>query len=179
MTLTLAEESVPADEYVAPEKGAAKVSCTGKNGTVFGAGSYVRGDKVTMIAVPDEGYSFGGWYDKDGTLLSVSEVYDFVIQGDRTLKADFYIPQEYVSEESLTASRTGDVLTYEATVFDPEQAWLVAAWYDPTGRMLGSELLEAVSGQITADAAYTYKLFLVDRTIAPLTEAAVLAPVES
>ena len=34
-------------------------------GTVSGAGSYVYGEQVDLIAIPKSGYSFFGWYNGD------------------------------------------------------------------------------------------------------------------
>ena len=126
---------------------------------------------MTMAALPDEGYIFGGWYHEDGVLLSISEIYSFVIQEDETLQADFYAPQEYIPAESLSAQRTGEVISYGVTASEPDQVWLVVARYDAGGKMLGSELRDTADGQMTAESGCCYKLFLVDCAWIPLTEA--------
>ncbi|WP_026511600.1 Ig-like domain-containing protein [Butyrivibrio sp. LC3010] len=57
-------------------------------GTVLGSGKYPKGDPVTLIACPDEGYTFDGWYDGD-YLLETDSVYRFAACNDICVSAKF------------------------------------------------------------------------------------------
>ena len=62
---------------------------TPENGTVTGNCSpYQRGDTVTLLAVPNEGYSFEGWYIGDTKVCSTAE-YSFEIDTDVNLSVKF------------------------------------------------------------------------------------------
>ena len=65
------------------------------NGEVEGDGEYSLGENVTIIARPDDGYTFDGWYDGT-TKVSSSEAYTFTITKNVSLKAIFsiYNPEE-------------------------------------------------------------------------------------
>lgn len=57
-------------------------------GTVSGDGEYKNGDKVTLIATPDSGYTFDGWYS-DGVKVSDSERYTFTANENSSFSAVF------------------------------------------------------------------------------------------
>jgi uncharacterized repeat protein (TIGR02543 family) len=66
-----------------------------EGGQVYGAGEYPKGSNVTISAVPNAGYEFGGWcYDDPGeTYLDGHETYIIEnIQEDISLFASFYKP---------------------------------------------------------------------------------------
>ena len=132
----------------------------------------MKGDLATLAALPDEGFRFGGWYDGDGRLVSVNEVYSFVVQGDTELRPEFFAPRAYLPE-SLSAVLSDSVLTYEVTASEPERERLVIARYDAGGRMAGLELREAADGSLPAEPGCTWRLFLVDGAWVPLTEAVI------
>ena len=55
---------------------------------VTGDGTYSPGDSVTLVAEPEPGTEFSGWYDSDGDLVSASSTYTFTAQyGDISLYA--------------------------------------------------------------------------------------------
>lgn len=58
-------------------------------GTVSGDGKYKNGDKVTLTASPDDGYSFDGWYS-DGVKVSSSASYTFTANENASFSAVFY-----------------------------------------------------------------------------------------
>lgn len=57
-------------------------------GSVSGDGEYKNGDKVTLVAVPDSGYTFDGWYS-DGVKVSDSERYTFTANENASFSAVF------------------------------------------------------------------------------------------
>lgn len=65
------------------------VTVTASNGgRVQGGGSYYHGDIVTLTAVPDEGYSFVGWY-VNNQLVSTDTTYSFTATESVSLTALF------------------------------------------------------------------------------------------
>ncbi len=59
-------------------------------GTVGGQGQYATGSTVIATATPNAGYSFINWTD-NGTIVSTSSSYQFVLAANRTLVANFSI----------------------------------------------------------------------------------------
>ena len=59
-------------------------------GQPSGTGKYGEGDKVTLIATPNEGFKFSGWVDNDtGKVVSVEQTYTFIVEKDVVLSASF------------------------------------------------------------------------------------------
>ncbi len=59
-------------------------------GTVSGSGIYNYGTSVTMVAVPNDGYSFVNW-TSGGTIVSTAQDYTFTINSNRNLVANFML----------------------------------------------------------------------------------------
>lgn len=57
-------------------------------GVTTGGGSFAQGASVTVSAVPNAGYTFTNWTE-NGTQVSTSANYTFVLIGDRTLVANY------------------------------------------------------------------------------------------
>ena len=57
-------------------------------GATFGSGSYVTGTVVTVIESPNPGYTFLNWTE-GSTIVSTSSSYQFTINSNRTLVANF------------------------------------------------------------------------------------------
>ena len=64
------------------------VAITATNGTVTGAANYIKGSNVTVVATPDSGYKFNGWFI-DTTSVSSDATYTFVAEADVALIAKF------------------------------------------------------------------------------------------
>ena len=58
-------------------------------GTVSGAGVYGVGDMCRLKATANSGYTFMGWTDEEGVLVSSEAEYEFKVTGNRTLVAYF------------------------------------------------------------------------------------------
>ena len=72
-----------------------------EGGEVEGDGSYKLGEHITIIARPDDGYEFDGWY-KGSTRVSKNTKYTFTVKEDTQLEAVFtYVgfPDESVEGE--------------------------------------------------------------------------------
>lgn len=73
----------------APVTYTVSVSVDGEGGgSVSGGGSYKSGKRVTVIAAPDDGYEFKGWYSGD-SLMSTSKAYSFQASQNIDLTARF------------------------------------------------------------------------------------------
>ncbi|MFN4764033.1 InlB B-repeat-containing protein [Gillisia sp. Q332] len=57
-------------------------------GMLLGAGSFSNGSTVTVAAIPSEGYTFTSW-TVDGTVVSTSSSYQFEMDGNIALVANF------------------------------------------------------------------------------------------
>lgn len=59
-------------------------------GTVSGAGDYKDGDNVTIVATPDDGYQFDGWYS-NGSKISSTQKYSFTATENTSISAVFSV----------------------------------------------------------------------------------------
>ena len=81
------------------------------NGTVEGAGTYQAGDTVTIKAAAEDGYQFSGWKE-DGVVVSESAEYTFVVDGNRTLTAEFTVATLEWALSTLPSSAHWHSVTY-------------------------------------------------------------------
>lgn len=78
------------------------LSCN-DGGEVEGDGTYKRGDNITVIARPDDGYDFDGWYNGDKKVSSNTK-YTFTITDNTNLQAVFVI----VNDEPIESLDGGE-----------------------------------------------------------------------
>lgn len=96
IALVSEQEKIVANEFISSDQDAS-VNIKGnpiandetEGGSISGVGSYVRGDKVVLVANADEGYQFLGWYEEE-QLISNDNCYRFTAIQDRNLSAKFY-----------------------------------------------------------------------------------------
>ena len=88
-------QSIPADEFVSVKESAAVlITCKAQaddeneGGSIKGSGTYIRGNAVVLYAIPDDGYSFNGWYQGD-SLVSLNETYEFTARNNIVFTAKF------------------------------------------------------------------------------------------
>ena len=55
--------------------------------------SYFDGTVVTLTARPEPGFYVEGWYDQSGTLLSISRVFDVVVDANKVITLEFKLPR--------------------------------------------------------------------------------------
>jgi len=60
----------------------------GNGGTMKGNGTYVTGSSLAVTALPNTGYAFSCWMES-GKVVSTSAVYNFILNSDRNLIANF------------------------------------------------------------------------------------------
>ena len=96
------------------------------NGQVMGAGSYIKGNSILLLANPNEGYLLEGWYESGVKIAGAEELIGFEAVSNRTLEARFVADNGLSSDTTLseltinTGTLTPEfdprVLVYEATV---------------------------------------------------------------
>ena len=59
-------------------------------GTVIGAGQYGYGDLCRVKATANSGHTFLDWMDINGVAATDEAEYEFIVTGDRTLRANFF-----------------------------------------------------------------------------------------
>ena len=160
------------------------VSVEADHGHVNGTGTYPEGTRITLTAVPDEGFEFQMW--SDGSETNPKE---FVVMQDTTFRAHFYMPeveQEVVVDSIETNSVTitwdtvaGAVL-YELRIYKNGQL-VVTYEVDPDNNIIGehhigpdrivarkdstggtSETLQVNIGGLEPGQDYTYSLDALD-----------------
>lgn len=101
-------------------------------GEVEGDGAYELGENVTVIARPDDGYEFGGWYN-GGEKISTNTKYTFTITDNTRLKAVFILvtmeeeepeskPEETTLETTVAQTTTEQVTEGETEIKNLEGA---------------------------------------------------------
>ncbi len=86
-----------------------KVSVNDADGGVFrGAGKYVPGDAVNLVAVPNSGYVFAGWYDDRDNFVSMNRNIEFAARDSGNYIAKFSKQQGTVkgTVKSVKLSKT-------------------------------------------------------------------------
>lgn len=80
-----------------------------EGGTVSGSGSYDYGTTCVLTATANTGYNFVNWME-NGEIVSISATYSFTVSTNRTLVANFAIPQQnYTINVSANPSSGGTV----------------------------------------------------------------------
>jgi hypothetical protein len=112
-------------------------------GTVTGGGSYNAGDTVTLTAAPQEGYTFAGWYDRNGTFLSKELTYSWTVSASTTVYARFgltvVVTAKAQGDGTITGGgsyASGKAVTLTAT---PAAGGKFLGWYDRNGTLLGTD----------------------------------------
>lgn len=111
---------IVADEYISAEdEGGVQINCAvetdnGLNGgKVFGTGVHIRGSEAVLLAVPETGYRFGGWY-YDDVLTTTSKVYEFTVKEMVNLRALFcYEETDDLSEPGIPIPDTVYTVTFD------------------------------------------------------------------
>ena len=121
---------------------------TDGEGRVVAPETASKGEYVIVMAIPDEGKSFLGWYDGT-TLVSSSEKYGFIVDSDINLTAKFgdYTPADINGDGSVT-NRDASRLMQHLAGWDVD---VVEAALDVTGDGIvnnrdASRILQYVAG---------------------------------
>ena len=115
------DTEIKPDEYFAGENvtGISVSTTTTPGGFAVGDGKYKKGDYVYLLAVPDEGYDFIGWYEKDSFVTGKS-TYRFTALKDVDLIATFEKSHVHIYEEQITQPFCGNsgMITYTCSCGD-------------------------------------------------------------
>ncbi|MGM0652194.1 MAG: InlB B-repeat-containing protein [Bacillota bacterium] len=93
------EEQQEEPEEVEVEYSVGLTANPSDGGSVSGAGTYLEGEAVTVTAEAAEGFEFVDWTD-NGTVISDLEQYQFEVDGDLSLTANFIILEPDPEPES-------------------------------------------------------------------------------
>lgn len=102
-------------------------------GEVTGASVYDEGDAVTLIAYPDEGYRFVGWYEAD-TLYSTESMITFTANNDRDMIATFAkqcyvtVTSTYDNAGTITGVGTYDEGSFVNLSVTPHEGFRFLGW---------------------------------------------------
>jgi len=76
-----------------------------EKGTIEGNGEYKNNELATLIATPNKGYDFVGWFNEDGSrILTNNPNYSFVVSGDTKLNAKFKTHSYTITYHNVTRS---------------------------------------------------------------------------
>ena len=138
-------------------------------GTASGGGSGAYGTTKTLTAAAATGYTFDGWYNASGTLVSSSTSYSPTISGAATYYARFtkkyftvtYAVGDYVSKNTPASERvayggtaTGSTMTVMTTT--AQYSYAVDGWYIGTTKQ-NSTAASPKASNVTAAITYTSK----------------------
>jgi len=120
------------------------------NGEITGTpeGSYEEGTTISLVAIPDDGYSFDGFYENE-VLLSSSINYDFLLENDATLVAIFKA-DNYEATYSHIFKKTDFTTAGGTTTTINGLAWTYSAFTYLGGATQGVQIGSAASPQTTA-----------------------------
>ena len=133
-------------------------------GQVSGGDDVPEGGSVTLIATPDAGYTFDGWYDGDTKVCDTKEFVVTNVTESKTYTARFAriivyytISAEVGESGGGTVSGGGKVekgsnVTLTAT---PDDGYSFVGWYDGTTRVATTK--EYTVKNVKADKTYTAK----------------------
>lgn len=122
-------------------------------GSVSGGGTYANGNSVTVIASPNNNYTFSHW--KEGsTQVSTSASYTFTASGDRTLVAVFTATKIYYTVTLTASPSEGGVISGGGSYENGSSVTVIAvanSGYNFNGWYEGSELK-------SSSTAYTFTI---------------------
>ena len=116
-------------------------------GSVSGAGTYIEGTTATLTATPSEGYFFVNWTE-NGAEVCTTPVYSFVVDGDRTLAANFILAPVFYNVTAEvdpvgtgTVSGTGSYIegTTATLTATANEGYYFLQWLNENGDIVSSE----------------------------------------
>ena len=129
-------------------------------GTVSGGGTFASTSSVTVVASPNTGYQFANWTE-NGTVVSASAGYTFILNGDRTLVANFNSVTPVTNTVVVSASPSAGGIVSGGGNFAPGSSVTVTAGPSTDYQFVNWTEAGAV---VSTNASYTFTLS-ADRTL--------------
>ena len=107
-------------------------------GTVTGGGSFNHNETVTLVATPQSGWTFDGWFEGN-VRVNTNTTWQFVVTSNRTLQARFIQgPQQWTITPTAAVNAGGTVAgggqvnhNANATIQAlPNAGWQFVGWYE-------------------------------------------------
>lgn len=128
-------------------------------GAVTGTGTYAQGMTITLTATPNTGYGFASWTE-NGVIQCLTEQYEFVVDRDRTLVANF----EALPVFTITAmAGSGGSITPQGDIQVPQGGEVTFNIVADFGSVVKQVLIDGMD--VGAVATYTFTNVNRDHTI--------------
>lgn len=149
-----------------------------EGGTVAGGGEFEDGQNTVLIATPNEGYTFLGWYRENGELAIEEAQFDFTLEASRTYIAKFEkaLTAGAIAEPSIggtvTQSGSGTYVKDEEVTLtaSPNEGYSFIGWFDASSPTEAVETNQIFKFNITEPVSYIAKFaaeYRLDVNISP------------
>lgn len=146
------------------------VNSNNEAGNVTGAGTYIYNSSVTVTAVANEGYKFGGWYNSNGICISNESIYTFSMGLSNTLTAKWEcidITLNYIVNGNVVHTETYTLdehinISYTCEVGEDEVFY---GWYETPNFDSNTTMITTTQGLvIKSNTTYIYGA-IYDKTL--------------
>ena len=160
---------------VAPTNYTVSVSANpSAGGTVSGGGTFSSGASCTVSATTNTCYTFSGWYE-NGSRVSTSASYTFIVSGNRTLEARYTQNTHTVSVSanpsaggSVSGGGTKNCGTSTTVTATTNTCYTFDGWYENGSRVsTNASYTFTVSSNRTLEARYTQNTHTVSVSANP------------
>jgi len=137
---------------------------TAGGGTATGGGTFNHNATVTLVATPQAGWTFVGWYEGN-VRVSTEATWQFAVTTNRTLQARFVQgPQQWTITPTAAVNAGGTVagggtFNHNATVTIqaiPNAGWQFIGWYENNVRVSAEATWQfAATGNRTLEARFS------------------------
>ena len=128
----------------------------GTGGSVAGGGDFMQGAAVAVIASPNAGYVFEGWFENNAKVVGADETYTFEATANRTLEARFIPEYTVIVTAGFGGSVAGGGKFIEGAavtvIATPNAGYMFEGWFENNVKVAG------------ADETYTFEA-TVNRTL--------------
>ena len=114
----LADKCIPAEKYKDAGISVALQTNNVDGGIVYGAGNYILGNAVNLIALSNEGYIFTGWYDENDMLVSTKRNIEFAALNNINYTAHFDSVSDNNSNDDTKDTLVQSILIQQSAVME-------------------------------------------------------------
>ena len=174
------DETLTADDYETASVLISSLASPHRGGQVQGCGSYVRGDRISLRAVPENAFLFKGWWSNEGELVSLDRIYEFTAREDVNLTAMFVEDTEEIENPDAVVITSAtldkaDGLKVRAAIQCPENinATAYCAFYKSNGQMVSVEAESLQTGEndltlpVDSSIIAIAKIYVLDERFVP------------